>query len=90
MSTVQEINRAIITGQFTNDELLSITQAVTFARSQLIRKNKRTLAVGDAVKFRGRSGIVESGVLTKIMIKKALVKTPTITWRVPMSMLESA
>lgn len=88
--TVQQINSAIITGSFTNDELTSMSQAIVFARAQLIRQNKRSLAVGDTVKFRGRSGLIETGTLTKIMIKKALVKTPTLTWRVPMSMLEAA
>ena len=88
--TVQEINRSIIWGQFTPDELTSISQAIVFARSQQARAVRRTLAVGDAVKFRGRSGIVESGVISKIMIKRALVKTPTTTWRVPMSLLEAA
>lgn len=88
--TVQQINSAIITGSFTADELTSINQAVMFARSQLARQNKRSLAVGDTVKFRGRGGMIETGTLTKIMIKRALVKTPMTTWRVPMSMLESA
>jgi len=37
MINATEIRSAIISGQFTNDELVSIQQALTFARSQLAK-----------------------------------------------------
>ena len=40
MTTIQDINRAIIAGSFTNDELVSIGDAIRFARAQIAQKNK--------------------------------------------------
>ena len=48
---VQQINTAIITGTFTNDELSSIIDAVKFARSRLTQQARFTLRVGSEVKF---------------------------------------
>jgi hypothetical protein len=43
MATIQEINSTIISGQFTNEQLDSITMAIKFARNQLAQKNKFTM-----------------------------------------------
>lgn len=89
MITIQQVNSAIISGEFTNDQLTSIIDAVRFARAQLTKQNRRALRVGDNVKFTvRRSGIIETGNVTKIMVKNALVKTQFSTWKVPVSMLE--
>lgn len=89
--TIQEINAAIIRGNFTNDQLNSIVYAVKYARGQLNKINRRQLTLGDTVKFtNSRTGRVEIGAVTKIMVKNILVKTGTTTWRVPANMLEVA
>ena len=51
MTDISEINRAILAGNFTNDQLTSITDAIKFARAQIAQKNKYTLTVGTKVKF---------------------------------------
>jgi len=92
MTDISEINRAIISGNFTNDQLTSIIDAVKFARAQIAQQNKYTLTVGTKVKFtNSRSGMVIIGDVQKINRKFVIVKTgPLNTWRVPANMLSAA
>ena len=91
MTTIQEINSAIMFGNLTNDQLTSVVAAVKFARAQLIKQNRRTFTIGAAVKFtNSRTGRTEIGSVTKVMLKNVLVKTATAQWRVPANMLEAA
>jgi hypothetical protein len=92
MTDISEINRAIISGNFTNDQLTSIIDAVKFARAQIAQQNKYTLTVGTKVKFtNSRSGMVIIGDVQKINRKFVIVKTGTLnTWRVPANMLSAA
>ncbi len=89
--TTAAINRAIIAGTFTNDQLTSITDAVRFARSQLTQKNRRQLVVGTQVKFtNSKVGREYTGVVQKVAIKFITVNTAQGLWRVPASMLTVA
>lgn len=89
MTTIQEINRAIINGKFTNDELSSIIDAVKWNRSQLTRTVKRSLALGDNVSFNSsKLGQNVQGTVTKIAIKYVTVRTSAGLWKVPANMLE--
>ena len=89
MTTIQEINRAIINGKFTNDELSSIIDAVKFNRSQLTRTVKRSLMLGDNVSFNSsKLGQNVQGTVTKIAIKYVTVRTVNGLWKVPANMLE--
>ena len=92
MTDISEINRAIISGNFTNDQLTSIIDAVKFARAQIMQKNKNTLTVGTKVKFtNSRNGMEITGDVQKINRKFVIVKTgPLNTWRVPANMLSAA
>ena len=91
MATIQEINRAIISGVFTNDDLTSIVNAVKYARGQLTQQNKRALSLGATVRFTStRTGQTLSGTVDKIAIKYITVRTPQGLWRVPANMLEVA
>jgi len=92
MTDISEINRAIISGNFTNDQLTSIVDAVRFARAEIAQKNKYTLKVGTKVKFtNSRNGMVITGDVQKINRKFVIVKTgPLNTWRVPANMLSAA
>ena len=46
-ATIQEINTAIMFGNFTNDQLTSINDAVLYARAQLRAVKIRTFTKGD-------------------------------------------
>lgn len=88
MKSVTEIKSAIINGQFSNDELMSIVEAVKYARGQLGRDIKRSLQVGDNVNFtNSRNGKNYTGHVVKVAIKNVTVRTTEGLWRVPASML---
>jgi len=85
---IQAINSAIITGNLTNDELVSVIDAVKFARSRLAQTTKYSLRVGDNVNFTSsKTGQNITGFVTKIAIKYVTVKTVQGLWRVPANML---
>ena len=91
MLSIQEINSAIIAGNFTNDQLTSISDAVRFARAQLGQQTKYTLSVGTKVKFTSsRTGMEVSGDVQKINRKFVIVKSGMTNWRVPANMLSAA
>ena len=88
--TIQEINSAIMSGNFTNDQLASIGDAIRFARANLVRQTKRQLTIGSKVKFTSnRNGMTYTGTVDKIKIKFVLVNTPQGRYNVPASMLET-
>jgi ribosomal protein L35AE/L33A len=86
---VQEINRAIVSGQLSNADLNSVIDAVKFARARLTRQNKASLMLGDTVQFTSnRTGRTMQGTVQKIAIKFVTVNTPGQgLWKVPASML---
>ena len=85
---IKAINSAIITGNLNNDELMSVIDAVKFARSRLAQATKYSLRVGDNVNFTSsKTGQNYTGIVTKIAIKYVTVKTIAGLWRVPANML---
>ena len=91
MTDISAINGAILAGNFTNDQLTSIGDAIRFARAQLGQQNKYTLRVGTKVKFTSsRTGMEVSGDVQKINRKFIIVKSGVTNWRVPASMLSAA
>ena len=91
MINATDIRSAIIGGQFTNEELVSIQQALTFANSQLAQQKIRAFGKGSIVKFTSnRNGQRYNGVVEKVGIKNITVRTPLGLYRVPANMLESA
>ena len=73
---ITQVNQAIMYGNFTNDELSSIIDAVKYGRARLTREIKRGLAVGDNVNFTStKLGRNVTGVITKIAIKYVTVRT---------------
>jgi len=96
-SAIQQVNSAIMFGNFTNDELNSIGDAIKFARANIAKQNKRAMNVGTVVKFKNsRNGMIVTGTVKKVNQKYILVseqKSSSLigtTWRVPASMLEVA
>ena len=92
MTTIQDVNSAIMFGDFTNDQLNSIISAVKFRRGQLTKQNKRALTVGSQVRFvSSRTGQTIAGTVEKVAIKFVTVRDPVRgLWKVPASMLEVA
>lgn len=89
---IQDINRAIMFGDFTNDELSSIGDAIRFNRAQLVKETKRSVTIGCTVRFtHPRTGRVHTGVVKKIKIKNITVlENGSMNWNVPANMLEVA
>jgi small-conductance mechanosensitive channel len=88
MRTVQEINQAIMFGDFTNVELMSMIDAVKWKRATLAKLTKASLSIGDNVNFTStKTGQNVTGVVMKIAIKYVTVRTATGLWRVPANML---
>jgi hypothetical protein len=96
--TINDVNQAIMFGNFTDEQLNAVLQAVKYRRQQLIRENRRQLTVGSTVKFvaRGRTVI---GEVTKINPKFVHVREQAnsfnggifaTNWKVPGNMLEVA
>ena len=91
LSTIQQINSAIMFGNLSNAELESVISAVKFARASLAKQNKRAFQLGDSVKFTSnRNGLTYIGTVRKVKIKYILVNTPGGTFNVPANMLEAA
>ena len=91
LSTIQQINSAIMFGNLTNVELESVISAVKFARASLAKQNKRAFQPGDTVKFTSnRNGLTYVGTVNKVKIKYILVRTPGGMFNVPANMLEAA
>lgn len=88
---IGQINSTIIAGNFTNDELTSIIDAVRFARSRLVSSTKRELRIGSEVVWNSvKRGIQGRGVVEKIKVKNILVRENGVLWNVPANMLELA
>jgi len=92
MNTIQEINKAIMFGNFTNDELSSIGDAIRFNRAQLAKVTKRAMSIGCTVRFtHPKTGRVHTGIVKKIKIKNITVlENGSMNWNVPANMLEVA
>jgi ribosomal protein L35AE/L33A len=89
MKTVHDVRSAILAGNFTNDELNTISQVVQFVRAQITRRNVGSMVIGTQVKFtNSRSGNVIQGRVEKVGRKNVIVNTGTGRWRVSASMLE--
>jgi hypothetical protein len=89
MRTVQEINQAIMFGDFTNVELSSMIDAVKWKRATLAKLTKAALKLGDTVRFTSsKTGRTMVGTVTKIAIKYVTVDTGFGAWRVPANMLQ--
>ena len=74
MTTIQEINSAIISGEFSNDQLNSIATAIKFARNQIVRENTGSMVVGTNVKFTSsKTGQTILGTVQKVNRKYIIV-----------------
>ena len=85
---IKQINQAIMFSDLSNDELMSVIDAVKWKRATLAKLTKASLKVGDNVNFTSsKTGMNVTGVVVKIAIKYVTVKTIQGAWRVPANML---
>ena len=90
-ATIQEVNTSIMFSNFTNEQLNSIADAVSYARAQLRATKIRSFAKGDTVKFHSvKRGVTVTGTVSKVAIKYVTVKDGLTLWKVPANMLEAA
>lgn len=89
--TIKDINSAIMQQEWTNDEFVSMWQAIKYARERLSKKVVWSLTHGADVKFtNSRTGQVLTGKVTKINRKFVKVRVGMTEWRVPAAMLSAA
>lgn len=87
--SIQTVNAEILAGNFTNEQLSSIIDAVKFARARLSDQAKRALTLGSTVQFTStKNGMTYVGTVQKIAIKYVTVSTAKGLWRVPANMLK--
>lgn len=85
---IATLNSAIIRGNWTNEDLSSMIEAVKFARSRLTQKSIRSLTLQSNVEFtNSKTGRVMRGFVEKIAQKYVTVDTGAGRWRVPANML---
>jgi small-conductance mechanosensitive channel len=89
LSEIQKVNQAIMFGQFSDNELRSIMDAVKFARTGLQKQNIRSLTLGSTVRWTSdKNPLGVQGTVEKIAIKYVTVKTASgYRWKVPANML---
>ena len=88
---IKEINTAIMQGDFTNEQLNTIGDALRFARAQLVARNKSVLTIGSNVKFTSSTKGTLIGTVEKINRKFVIVRETGKAfgnWKVPANMLE--
>jgi len=69
------------------DNVALIYDRLKLQRTWLSNQVRRSLTVGDKVKFQGRRGLMVTGVVTKVNPKKCIVRDGTTSWNVPLNML---
>lgn len=89
MLSIQDVNRSIMFGDFTNEQLDSVISAIKFARGQLARQNKNAMPVGSTVQFTSnRDGQTWIGLVKKINRKNMVVQVGSRLWNVPANMVQ--
>jgi hypothetical protein len=77
-------------GNFSNEDLEAVTQAIRYRRTQLSKEAKRVMAPGIAVKFyHPKQGRDITGTVNRIKQKYILVDTAQGRYNVPANLLET-
>ena len=77
MMSVNDINKAILSGNLSAEDLRSVNQAVKAAYTMLQSRAKFSFYIGESVNFTNRSGQLITGKVTKINQKTIIVRTNT-------------
>jgi len=90
MNTIDSVTQAIMFGNFSNEDLEAVSQAVRYRRAQLGKEVKRAISPGVAVKFyHPRQGRDITGTVSRIKQKYVLVDTTQGRYNVPANLLET-
>lgn len=90
MNTIDQVTQAIMFGDFDNEQLEAVAQAMRYRRTQLSKEVKRSMAPGIAVKFyHPKQGRDITGTVNRIKQKYILVDTPQGRYNVPANLLET-
>lgn len=88
---INQINAAILSGEFTDSELTSIYDAVKMAKDRLARLSKYNFSAGSKVTFTNpRNGYKYIGEVVKVKQKMISVRAEGLLWNVPANMLSAA
>ena len=92
LSAQQQICQQIMFGNFTNEELNGIIDAIKFARASLAKVNISTIRAGTNVEFTSsKTGKKITGEVTKVNRKYLIIREHGMSfgnWRVPANMVE--
>jgi hypothetical protein len=91
LSTIQQINSAIMFGKWTDVELRSMADAIRFNQTSLRKQVKRNLDVGVRVRWvSSKNPAGATGTVKKIAIKYVTVRNDRDGgwWKIPANMLE--
>ncbi len=90
MNSVDNVTQAIMYGNFSNEDLEAVSQAIRYRRAQLGREVKRAMAPGVTVKFyHPKQGRDITGTVNRIKQKYILVDTAQGRYNVPANLLET-
>lgn len=92
LNAQQQICQQIMFGNFSNEELNGIIEAVKFARASIAKANIRSIRPGTSVQFTSsKTGKNITGEVTKVGRKFLIVREHGMNfgnWRVPANMVE--
>jgi len=91
LTSIQQLNRSIMFGTWTDVELRSMAEAIRFAQTSLRKQVKRSLDVGVQVRWvSSKNPAGATGTVKKIAIKYVTVRNDRDggLWKIPANMLE--
>ena len=87
MKTAGEINKAILSGSFSVDEMRSIVQAVNYKNREMQSRAAHSFGRGDKVQFMSKRGLIK-GTVTRVNQKTVSVQAfDGVQWKVSGSLL---
>jgi hypothetical protein len=90
MNAIDNVTQAIMFGNFSNEDLEAVSQAIRYRRAQLSQEVKRSMAPGVTVKFyHSRQGRDITGTVNRVKQKYILVDTAQGRYNVPANLLET-
>lgn len=88
---IERINSAIISGNLNSNDIRSINEALGRAFKIVAQDVKNSLQVGDRIKFVNKHGVLEHGVVRRLLTKNVEVLSDAgMTWRMTPTLVNLA